>query len=63
MQKYKVNLDTAKDENWFHPQKGRTVNIAQIAGTMTDEEAEMFYKGGCKAISPIEADKKKEETK
>lgn len=54
MKKYKVNLEAAKTETWLHPITNRTVCIADIADTMTDELAEMFYKMRCKAIEKIE---------
>lgn len=52
--KFKVDKELAKDEHWFHPKKGITVNIAAIADTMTDAEAEIFMRGGCKAITKVE---------
>lgn len=54
MEKYKVNLELAKNETWLHPITNRTVRIAEIADTMTDELAEMFFKAGCKAIEKVE---------
>ncbi|WP_273215542.1 hypothetical protein [Runella zeae] len=51
--KYKIDKEAAKKETWFHPLQGRTVCIADIADKMTDEEAEIFYKGGCKAIEKL----------
>lgn len=53
--RFKIDKEAAKNETWFHPTKGRTVCIADIADTMTDTEAEIFFKGGCKAITEIEA--------
>lgn len=55
MEKYKVNMELAKNETWLHPKTNRTVCIADIADTMTDELAEMFYKAGCKAIEKVES--------
>lgn len=52
--KFTVDKNLAKDEYWFHPKKGITVNIAEIADTMTDAEAEIFMRGGCKAITKVE---------
>jgi len=52
--KFKVDKEAAKTETWFHPIKGRTVCIADIVDTMTDAEAEIFYNGGCKAITKVE---------
>lgn len=52
--KFKVDKELAKNEHWFHPKKGITVNIAEIADTMTDAEAEIFMRGGCKAITKVE---------
>lgn len=49
-----TDMEAAKNETWFHPTKGRTVCIANIAETMTDAEAEMFMKGGCKVIVRVE---------
>lgn len=49
-----TDMEAAKKETWFHPTKGRTVCIADIAETMTDAEAEMFMKGGCKVIVKVE---------
>lgn len=57
--KYQVDKTLAKDESWFHPLKGHTVNIAEIADTMTDQEAEIFFNGGCKAISLVEVEAEK----
>lgn len=54
LSKFKVDKELAKNEHWFHPKKGITVNIAEIADTMTDAEAEIFMRGGCKAITKIE---------
>ncbi|WP_428657564.1 hypothetical protein [Runella sp.] len=52
--KYRItDMEAAKKETWFHPIKGRTVCIADIAETMTDTEAEIFHRGGCTVIEKL----------
>lgn len=52
--KYRItDIEAAKKETWFHPIKGRTVCIADIANTMTDDEAKIFHDGGCPVIEKL----------